>query len=253
MTKDIVTVDQGADVSADEWKESLLAASEEADRSIIYWGNFCGNTGRLLIKIDGEATELDKGEYYVNLRSCTRGYVCWKDGQCIDRDDNYSAFGAIPPMDGLKDHGPYNDERDGWKEQYSLFLKQVTPEGDGLQYIIKMSAKSQVNQCRSFFRSFPRVSGLREQDLNKMVPVINIGSVIFTAHNKKNHKPTFTYVKWVPIPEGMTVTPPPPQVNKPVVEEPAVALDAEGNANIEAAAKELESDADFLDEVTAAK
>lgn len=182
-------------------KEEILAGLgktvESYKRETYKYLTYTGREGRFTVSM-GAGKEPDPFEtngkrLLLNLFETTQGYVCWKDGKVADTFE-LSLFEPLPPVETMTDHGPYvqtEEKRDGWKKQFSFFLRDET---SGEQYILKLSSPSAINSVGEFLGSL--FEQLSMHDVTKETPVIALKSESFKSQGFRNYKPVFELVDW---------------------------------------------------------
>lgn len=136
----------------------------------------------------------------VNFAFIEHGYVCWKDGKVIDQTMSLLMVDPVlPAIEDMPDHGPYapakpgNSQRDGWKIQFGLPLKDVET---GVEYLYKTTSPSSARAVQSLVAKMAEDAVLK--DLEKVVPIINMSadSYIAKASGAKVNVPKFRIDKW---------------------------------------------------------
>lgn len=156
---------------------------------------FDGNTGIFSYGKDQE--ELPKGtRVAVNPNEFKNGWICWKDGE-VQEEIMVRVVDGKPPVKGeLRDHGPYEDDKDGWREQASTQFRDIET---GEEYLFKTSSKggriSVGNLVRDYGKSFTMHPG--------ELAIVELQNTAFDAKDPKNGKklgrkyaPVFKIVDW---------------------------------------------------------
>jgi len=181
-------------------KEELLAGlaktKEESKTQNHNFLQFSGREGRYVVANGTEDPDPfpNNSKLYLNLFETKKGYVCWKDGKVVDTNDNYSLFDSLPPEAELEDHGPYStdpNKREGWKMQYSVFMKNVE---DGKQYILKLSSPSATRAFGQLIQDVLEQAAMH--DFTTQTPIITMGVEGFKSQGHKNYKPRFEISSW---------------------------------------------------------
>jgi hypothetical protein len=159
---------------------------------------FDGNTGEFSYGANNE--ELALGTLLaLNIPSYRRGFICWKDGKPVDEIMVSVTEGAPPRKTELPDHGPYEEEGDGWSEQYTIEMRMMEDPHLLLQFQANNASKRRAFEklMKDFARQF------REHP--ECAPVIEIDEVEFETKGKsgkrnfKKHAPVFKIIEWAPI------------------------------------------------------
>jgi hypothetical protein len=135
---------------------------------------------------DGSEKTVAAGtEMALNFAYMQHGYVCWKDGKPHDQVSwNMLQTPTLPPIDSLPDHGPYtvnDNQRDGWKYQITLPLKDVKTNDE---YLFKTGADSSVRQVQGFIDTLHKAVVLHDP-VNE-VPIVILGKGSFTPRGRTN-------------------------------------------------------------------
>ncbi len=163
---------------------------------------FTGREGRYTISKGSGATPepfAEGTEVYLNLFDTQQEYVCWKNGTNVEKQ-SYSLFEQMPPIETMTDHGPYSDkpdQREGWKKQYSISLRDVT---NNKHYRLNISAVSALKSFDAFIMTVLEQSTLH--DIKAETPKVRLGIASFKSQGHRNYKPTFDLVSWVPNPKS---------------------------------------------------
>jgi len=156
---------------------------------------FDGNTGQYSYGKDDD--ELPKGtRVAINPTEFKNGWICWKDGQVMEEIMVRIVDGKPPAKGDLTDHGPYEDEKDGWREQSSVAFRDIE---SGDEFLFKTSSKggriAVGNLVRDYGKGFARHPG--------ELAIAELASTSFDAKDKKTGKklgkkfaPVFKLVDW---------------------------------------------------------
>lgn len=183
-----------ATIGADGIDPFAVAAQRDSGGPQGTFLRFSGNDGTYTHGKDQD--ELEPGtRLVVNVMEMAAGWICWKDSKVVDEVNVRVVDGSPPDEEDLKDHGPYEDDDDGWAEQRIIHLA----DEEGKNYILKMMSKSGKRAFGTLLNDF--VAGRRTQGMDK-VPVIELDYTEFDAKNAKGKKigkkfaPKFTIVGW---------------------------------------------------------
>ena len=163
---------------------------------------FSGKNGDYTYGADQE--ELDdgwKGAVDIN-QTAKRGHICWKDGNVVGEDMTLVVDGNPTPKSLLEDHGPYDDEEDGWSEQFSVELVELE---SGEQMLLKNSSKSGLRAFGALLNAYGKAIQKGQnigEDGDELVPVVEFSATEFTPKNSKSKKdrayaPSFKIVDWI--------------------------------------------------------
>lgn len=172
----------------------LDAAEDMGASSGALFLKFDGNTGDYTFGKDQEELELGT-RVAVNHREIKRGWICWKDGEVMGETMTRIIDGAPPAKSSLEDHGPYEDDKDGWREQSSVQLRDIET---GDEYLFKTSSKggriALANLVRDFGKEFAKHPG--------ELAIVELQHVSFDAKDEKGKKlgkkyaPMFKIAAW---------------------------------------------------------
>ena len=194
----------GGGVPATTGGNPYLDAASDIGSSGSPFLKFSGKTGKYTWGADDN--EIESGhQLAVNMESFEVGWICWKDDDVVDEVMvNVSQGGRKPGKGTLTDHGPYDDDNDGWKEQAKVSFRSIE---DGEQYDFKVSSASGVNVMRGMLTSFGKL--MAEHPDEVMVIEIDAETFEVTVINEKtgkkkkqtNYKPVFDIVGWMSVEE----------------------------------------------------
>lgn len=167
-----------------------------------------GGNGKAFLKFDGNSGDYSYGSKNEELElgskvvfvvdSYARGYVCWVDGKVKDEKMREAASG-LPRLTEreLPDHGPYEDDDDGWSEQHTIDL--VMMDDPYTTMIFQANNRSKMNALGSFFKDWKN----NYKKHPGCLPVVEMDETEFEAKTGKGnrtvtkHAPVFTIVDWV--------------------------------------------------------
>lgn len=162
---------------------------------------FNGNTGELTF--GAEDNVLGDGSTVVaDMFNLAQGWMCWKDGTPAD-----SVFVAVtdgkPPLEHeLKDHGPYDDEDDGWREAIQVGMIVESVDGDGDHEYVGTKLKFE-SSTAGVVRSVKKLSGAFGKQFREHMgelPVVEITTESYTPREKKygkKHAINFKIIDWM--------------------------------------------------------
>jgi len=149
---------------------------------------FDGNVGHFTYGKDGD--EIERGtKVAINHREFRNGWICWKDGEVVEEIMTNILNGKPPGKGELADHGPYEDEKDGWREQSSIQFRDIE-SGDEFEY--KASSKSGRIAVANLVRDFGKQYQLHPDSL----AIVELGATSFEAKDAKGKK---LGKKWAPV------------------------------------------------------
>lgn len=204
MANEIATRNANANAvaTAGSGNPFLQAASSLGGGDSGVFIKFSGKTGEYTYRSDQE--ELDEGwKGAVNIAlTAKRGHICWKDGSVVAEDMTLILEGTPTPKSQLEDHGPYDDDEDGWQEQFSVELVELE---SGEQMLLKNSSKSGLrafgNLLNAYGKAIQKGQNIGD-DGEELIPVVEFGATEFTPKNTKSKKdrayaPSFKIVDWI--------------------------------------------------------
>lgn len=113
---------------------------------------------------------LEDHEAAFAMHTFARGFVCWKDGEVVDEKMVVVAGGELRPLVGeLPDHGPYDNDQDGWAGTASIqgrFLK--TDE----EFLYRPSSRGGLNALAGLAGKY----ATRRQRQPNVVPIVRLES-----------------------------------------------------------------------------
>lgn len=182
-----------------EYADAMMEAADDASTGsgaggVVDFLSFSGKYGTYKIGRKGDALDPDE-PFIVEPRMFSRGWICWKGGKPVGRHQWQAAdkSKAIARED-LEDHGPYSDDKDGWKEQLGMGL--ISTDGKNTPVSFSVNSKSGVNAIADFVKEV----GTRMRDNDPSMPVITFGIEEFEAQGNKNFKPVFNVDVWADRP-----------------------------------------------------
>ena len=163
--------------------------------------NFNGNTGE--ISYGAEDTELPIGSQLVmDMQSLSFGWICWDGGQVVE-EIFVSVVDGKPPMEHeLTDHGPYNDDDDGWREATSIsavlleYGEDANHPDVGAKLLFKTSTAGQVRSVRKLSGAYGKLF----MQHPGQYPVVEVSSESYMPKQKKHGKKwslIFKIVGWI--------------------------------------------------------
>lgn len=160
--------------------------------------SFSGKTGEYTFGEDED--EIEPGTTaYVDIQNLARGWICWDDGEVLDETMVRWLDGPPMPKRDLQDHGPHEEEGDGWKQQ--IVVPMYIPDEDD-RFLLKLSSSSGYRNLVRFFQKDYGKEWKKHigSDGLPQVPVIKLDVDSFKAKDKKIGKiyyPDFEIVDWV--------------------------------------------------------
>jgi len=159
---------------------------------------FNGNDGEFTYGRSNDELELGTILAAAVVESYQTGWICWIDGEVKDEIMVLVASGEkAPSKHNLPDHGPYDDEDDGWRKQAAILFKD--PE-TGDQYYFKTSSASGVRALATLGNAFGK--GMKEHNPAHEVPLVELDAHSFEVKGKKKvtkHAPVFNITDWMDV------------------------------------------------------
>lgn len=160
--------------------------------------NFSGKTGEYTYGEDGD-DEIEAGTTaLLNINGVARGWICWDDGEVVDEQVVRWLEGMPPAKRDLEDHGPFESDEDGWKNQIivPMYIKDVDEN-----FLLKVASQSGYkNLVRFFQKDYGKVWKKKiGKDGLPQVPEVSLDSDFFKSKVKKVGKvyfPVFEIVGW---------------------------------------------------------
>lgn len=161
--------------------------------------NLNGSTGEFVYGEDKD--ELDTPfDAYVDVESMIYGWKCWKDSKPVDEvSDFYLNKNSLPDEGDLTDHGPYEDDGDGWREFYSLHIvvPGKTPEEDQ-KFTYQINTQSSISQLGKFIKAWRKAAMQHIGDDGKlMIPLVEFDTDSFMPRIKKHGRKYFVTMKLI--------------------------------------------------------
>jgi len=178
-----------------------LAAASAAVKNFLGSGKsfakFNAQTGEYTFGSDNK--ELAHGtKLAVNMQSFRLGWICWKGEEVVGETMAAIFEGETPKSENeLEDHGPYDEDGEGWSKQQSVEMKVVSGPHYGEEIEFKVSAWHGLAALSKLLEKYVAES---PQHGEENVVVIEIGAQDFMPKVKKygkKYKPTFNIVAWV--------------------------------------------------------
>jgi hypothetical protein len=155
--------------------------------------NYLGFSGKVgAYGLGQEKADIDPDALYLfEPVSFLAGWVCWKDTNVVGRHEWSFYSGRAILESELDDHGPYNDDGDGWKATLGFGCIAL----DGTKTEIKFShhAAGTKNSMKDLLDKVKVRSAAGEPAM----PVFTFSKEQFEARSKKNWKATFLVEAWV--------------------------------------------------------
>lgn len=176
-----------------------------ADQFAAEAGNVAGGGGgKAFMKFDGNSgdfsfgansEELELGSRLVlDVTSYARGWVCWKDGNVVEEVMVPLSEGHPPRKHELTDHGPYDEDGDGWVEQYTIEMRQL--EDEQVQMIFQANNASKRRAMGALMKAF----AAQFKKHPGCAPVVEIDQTSFEIKGKRKitkYAPIFNIVEWL--------------------------------------------------------
>jgi hypothetical protein len=168
------------------------------------FAGFSGKTGDYTY--GAEKDELDDGwEGAVNMNSAKQGHICWKDSEVVGEDMTRILDGNPTPKGQLEDHGPYDDDDDGWQQQISFEVAVLEGGGDaeGEKLLLKNSSKSGIRAFGNLLAAYGKAiqKGQNIENGEELLPIVKFEATEFTPKGAKKkekaYAPKFTIVGWI--------------------------------------------------------
>jgi hypothetical protein len=164
------------------------------------------SSGALFLKFDGNTGNYSYGKDQDELPKGTRvalspgeikaGYICWNDGNVMEEVMVRIVDGKPPAKGSLTDHGPYEDDKDGWREQSSIQLRDVET---GDEFLFKTSSKGGRIAVGNLVRDYGKGFSMHPGEL----AIVELLNTSFDAKDPKTGKklgkkyaPVFKIVGW---------------------------------------------------------
>jgi hypothetical protein len=162
---------------------------------------FNGNTGDITFGSDDEALPVGS-RLVVDMHSLALGWQCWVDSQCEEEIFIPVVEGKPPHEHELTDHGPYNDDDDGWREgaSFPAVLLEYGEDPDhetvGTKLLFKTSTGGAVRSVKKLSGAYGK---LFMQHMGHL-PVVELATESYMPKQKKHGKKwsiLFKIVDWI--------------------------------------------------------
>ena len=81
-------------------------------------GQFVHGTDEVIVE--------DVEEFAINMSTLARGFICWKSNEVVDEQMMLvSDKGQAIQKEDLIDHGPYESDMDGWRNQAQVDMRSL--------------------------------------------------------------------------------------------------------------------------------
>ncbi len=163
--------------------------------------NFNGNTGEITFGSDDNVVP-DGSTVVADLVNMSRGWICWKNGEPVEEVLLPVTQGKPPLEHELKDHGPYDDEDDGWREACAIPMILESVDGDqndelvGTKLLFKTSTAGAIRSTKKLAGAF----GKQFREHIGELPVVELTTESYTPRDKKYGKKyaiNFKIVDWL--------------------------------------------------------
>jgi len=184
-----------ATANAEKWA-AIAGQHGSAEFSGAQFLKFNGNDGVYIYGKDKEELPLGT-QLAVNMNDYSVGYICWKEGEMIEKIMVPVIAGNPPPASELPDHGPYktydDGTKDGWSAQRTVTMRDVET---GVTYEFQVSNKSGEIAMGNLLRDFAKEMARHDGE----VPVVELGSNSFVLKNVRGqptkYAPVLKIVGW---------------------------------------------------------
>lgn len=162
------------------WAEAARGISDGA------YLKFNGNTGDFTFGADDEDLP-EKSQIVVDMGSMGLGWTCWDDSAVVEEIMVLVTEGKPPLEHELKDHGPYADDDDGWREAASISAVLWTYGADdrdeavGTKLLFKTSTGGQVRALKKLAGQYGRLFMQHPDEL----PIVELTVESYMPKNKK--------------------------------------------------------------------
>ena len=152
--------------------------------------------GQFIHGIDEQVIESDE-EFAFNMSTLARGFICWKSNEVIDEQMSLVSAPGKVEKDSLTDHGPYDSDMDGWRDQAQVDLRSLD---NGVEMLFKTSSRGGLNAISAVSKEFAGKLKLEPKELP--VPIITLEAG-FYKHKEfgKIFFPKFNIQRWVLLSE----------------------------------------------------
>lgn len=163
--------------------------------------SFNGNSGELTFGADDHSVP-DGSTVVADMMNMEAGWMCWSDGEPVDQVWVPVTEGKPPLEHALKDHGPYDDDDDGWREAIRVPMILESVDGNPNHEFVGTKLKFE-SSTRGVVRSVKKLSGsfgklFREH--TGELPVVEITTESYTPREKKYGKKyaiNFKIIDWL--------------------------------------------------------
>lgn len=189
MATDITTQGSYSDILA-----GLSNIMKTANTVSFKFLQFSGKEGRFKYRDGNDDKELAAGtKLIVDQNSIKHGYKCWKNSDVVDSYETEFTK-ALPPLEDMEDHGPFDDDRDGWQTYIAVMLKAT--DSDDL-YRLEISSVSGRKSLGDMIKQIMEKAPLHlDGNSLKGYAVVELGASSFKSKGFKNYKPILTVVDW---------------------------------------------------------
>jgi hypothetical protein len=141
---------------ANPWAEAARGVADGA------YLKFNGNKGDITFGSDDDDLP-EKSLIIVDMQSMALGWICWDDSQVVEEVLVNVVDGKPPLEHELTDHGPFNDDDDGWREAASVsavlysYGEDTKDEAVGTKLLFKTSTGGQVRSLKKLAGQYGRL------------------------------------------------------------------------------------------------
>ena len=139
---------------------------------------------------------LEDHEAAFAMHTFSHGFVCWKDGDVVDEKMVLVASGELRPLiDELPDHGPYENDNDGWVGTASIQLRLLKTDEE---FLYRPSSRGGLNALAGLARKYANT----RQSQPGVVPIVRLESKSY-AHRQFGEifNPVLRVLDWKDEPE----------------------------------------------------
>lgn len=183
----------GVPAKKDEVAQALLDSAGQGrsgDGGDVQFLSYSGKMRRYSIGRDKEQPDPD-ALYVLDPYASVAGWTCWKGGSVAEKHE-WSVFDKTQevPASQLRDHGPYQDDGDGWQFMLGVAMFDVDEPGQMIKFTT--TSKSGRNVVADLTAEVAKRIMADEPE----VPIIKLADETFTAQGKTNGKPKFEVEGW---------------------------------------------------------
>ncbi len=132
------------------------------------------------------------------MSTLARGFICWKSNEVVDEQMMLvSDKGQAIQKEDLIDHGPYESDMDGWRNQAQVDMRSLE---SGIEMLFKTSSRGGLNGISAVSKEFANQLKLGPTDLPCPVVTLEAGSYKHKEFGKIFF-PKFLIKRWVPLSE----------------------------------------------------